>query len=171
MRPVLLLLVASLSLAGAFSFAPTLSALKPAGIGARICARTPITAQGRSSSPSIAKPKTFVGNQVYTASPQTAGAQPKVGPPKLDKKAKSQEDETPMFKVILLGDNDYEQAHVVVQITKTIPSVQKEEALKNFVEAQMTGSSVIIVVTEEHAEHYAQQLKYPLHPQPSSLIP
>ena len=61
-----------------------------------------------------------------------------------------------------------------------IPSVKKEEAIRIYVEAQvgharlhisvpppsvtdergqMTGSSVIIVCTEEHAEHYAQQLK------------
>jgi ATP-dependent Clp protease adapter protein ClpS len=42
---------------------------------------------------------------------------------------------------------------------QVIPSVKKEEAIRCFVEAQMTGTSVIIVVTEEHAEHYAQQLK------------
>ena len=29
-----------------------------------------------------------------------------------------QDDETPMYKVILLGDTDYEQSHVVTQITK-----------------------------------------------------
>jgi len=37
--------------------------------------------------------------------------------------------------------------------------VKKEEAIRCFVEAQMTGSSLIITVTEEHAEHYVQQLK------------
>ena len=33
-----------------------------------------------------------------------------------------QDDETPMFKVILLADPDYEQAHVVTQITKVPPA-------------------------------------------------
>jgi len=109
------------------------------------------------SSPQIARPKVSISNPV--AQPQTAAGKPKTATPDLKPKQKTQDDETPMFKVILLGDNDYEQAHVVVSITKTIPSVQKEEALKCFVEAQMTGSSIIIVVTEEHAEHYVQQLK------------
>lgn len=48
---------------------------------------------------------------------------------------------------------------MVTQITKVIPSVKKEEAIRVYVEAQMTGTSVIITVTEEHAEHYVQQLK------------
>jgi hypothetical protein len=41
--------------------------------------------------------------------------------------------------VILLGDSDYEQGHVTTQITKIIPQVQKEEAMKCYVEAQMVG--------------------------------
>ena len=35
-----------------------------------------------------------------------------------DSYLKVQDDETPMYKVILLGDTDYEQSHVVTQITK-----------------------------------------------------
>ena len=42
------------------------SAFQPSGIATRIASRTPITAQSRSPSPSIAKPKTHVGNQVPT---------------------------------------------------------------------------------------------------------
>ena len=38
--------------------------------------------------------------------------------PDLKPKQKTQDDETPMYKVILLGDNDYEQSHVVTSITK-----------------------------------------------------
>jgi ATP-dependent Clp protease adapter protein ClpS len=109
------------------------------------------------ASPQIAKPKVNIGNPV--SQPQTAAGKPKTATPDLKPKQKTQDDETPMYKVILLGDNDYEQSHVVTSITKTIPSVKKEEAIRCFVEAQMTGSSLIITVTEEHAEHYVQQLK------------
>eukprot|EP00802_Teleaulax_amphioxeia_P022099 Tamp_22512.p1 GENE.Tamp_22512~~Tamp_22512.p1 ORF type:complete len:170 (-),score=41.79 Tamp_22512:248-757(-) len=109
------------------------------------------------ASPQIAKPKVNIGNPMV--GPQQAAGKPKTATPDLKPKQKTQDDETPMFKVILLGDNDYEQSHVVTQITKVIPSVKKEEAIRCFVEAQMTGSSVIITVTEEHAEHYVQQLK------------
>eukprot|EP00961_Rhodomonas_salina_P081649 1097851-Rhodomonas_salina.1 len=42
--------------------------------------------------------------------------------------------------VILIGDTEYEQAHVVTQITKVIPSVQKEEAVRIYVEAQVRST-------------------------------
>lgn len=63
-----------------------------------------------------------------------------------------------MYKVILLGDKEYEEGHVVTQLQK-ITQISKNEALRVFGEAQATGASVICVVPEEHAEFYAQQLK------------
>lgn len=42
-----------------------------------------------------------------------------------DQRFFGQDDETPMFKVILLGDTDYEQSHVVTQITKVRIAVSK----------------------------------------------
>mmetsp|Transcript_33086 Transcript_33086/g.67206 ORF Transcript_33086/g.67206 Transcript_33086/m.67206 type:complete len:167 (-) Transcript_33086:218-718(-) len=138
----------------AVSFTPsTLVGFKPSGMTT--------TCNGPSmqlASPQIAKPKVDIGHQLGTTQPDAQG-KAKTGTPKLAPKKKTQDDETPMYKVILLGDPEYEQSHVVTQITKVIPSVQKEEAIRIYVEAQMTGSSVIIVVTEEHAEHYVQQLK------------
>jgi len=109
------------------------------------------------ASPQIAKPKVDIGQTQKTSSPSPQG--PKVQTPKPKLHKKTQDDETPMYKVILLGDNDYEQGHVTTQITKIIPQVQKEEAMKCYVEAQMIGTSLIITVTEEHAEHYVQQFK------------
>jgi len=63
-----------------------------------------------------------------------------------------------MYKVILLGDEDYAEAHVVTQLQKTV-QISKKEATRCFMEAQQSGSSVVCVVCEEHAEFYAQQLK------------
>lgn len=63
-----------------------------------------------------------------------------------------------MYKVILLGDEEYEEGHVVTQLQK-ITQISKGEAIKAFNEAQATGASVICVVPEEHAEFYAQQLR------------
>ena len=37
---------------------------------------------------------------------------------------------------------------VTTHVVQIIPSVKKEEAIRCFVEAQMTGSSLIITVTE-----------------------
>lgn len=63
-----------------------------------------------------------------------------------------------MYKVILLGDEEYEEGHVVTQLQK-ICQIDKNEASRVFAEAQATGSSIVCVVPEEHAEFYAQQLK------------
>jgi ATP-dependent Clp protease adaptor protein ClpS len=71
---------------------------------------------------------------------------------------KTQADEIPMYKVILLADDEYEEGHVVTQLQK-ICQLSKNEAARIFGEAQSTGSSVVCVVPEEHAEFYAQQLK------------
>eukprot|EP00285_Hemiselmis_virescens_P008423 CAMPEP_0173376994 /NCGR_PEP_ID=MMETSP1356-20130122/157_1 /TAXON_ID=77927 ORGANISM="Hemiselmis virescens, Strain PCC157" /NCGR_SAMPLE_ID=MMETSP1356 /ASSEMBLY_ACC=CAM_ASM_000847 /LENGTH=165 /DNA_ID=CAMNT_0014329583 /DNA_START=30 /DNA_END=527 /DNA_ORIENTATION=+ len=130
---------------------PTLSNFRPARCSQATCGPR------AQLSPSIAKPKVDIGQTQKTSSP-TPGA-PKVNTPKPKLAKKTQDDEAPMYKVILLGDNEYEQSHVVTQITKVIPSVKKEEATRCFVEAQMVGTSLIITVTEEHAEHYVQQLK------------
>eukprot|EP00281_Chroomonas_sp_CCMP1168_P018413 CAMPEP_0206231988 /NCGR_PEP_ID=MMETSP0047_2-20121206/11152_1 /ASSEMBLY_ACC=CAM_ASM_000192 /TAXON_ID=195065 /ORGANISM="Chroomonas mesostigmatica_cf, Strain CCMP1168" /LENGTH=166 /DNA_ID=CAMNT_0053655647 /DNA_START=15 /DNA_END=515 /DNA_ORIENTATION=+ len=150
-----LLFVCALALAGSAAAwsTPALHAFAQSPLSSRpVCG-----ANMQLASPQIAKPKVDIGQTQRTANPSPQG--PQTGKPKLAPKKKTQDDETPMYKVILLGDNDYEQSHVVTQITKVIPSVQKEEAIRIFVEAQMVGSSVIIVVTEEHAEHYVQQLK------------
>mmetsp|Transcript_22632 Transcript_22632/g.35405 ORF Transcript_22632/g.35405 Transcript_22632/m.35405 type:complete len:169 (+) Transcript_22632:18-524(+) len=151
----LVLLLLALPLVASFNL-PSLTGLNPASAVSGV-SRVCYGPSMQLASPQIAKPKVDVGQQLGTTSPQAEG--PKTATPKIQPKKKTQDDETPMYKVILLGDNDYEQSHVVTQITKIIPSVQKEEAIRIFVEAQMTGSSVIIVCTEEHAEHYVQQLK------------
>eukprot|EP00288_Rhodomonas_lens_P014727 CAMPEP_0177717364 /NCGR_PEP_ID=MMETSP0484_2-20121128/15004_1 /TAXON_ID=354590 /ORGANISM="Rhodomonas lens, Strain RHODO" /LENGTH=166 /DNA_ID=CAMNT_0019229457 /DNA_START=16 /DNA_END=516 /DNA_ORIENTATION=- len=148
----ILAFLALLAVAAAFS-PSTLVSFTPSGMKSTCVGPTMQLA-----SPQIAKPKVDIGHQLGTTQPDAQG-KAKTATPKLAPKKKTQDDETPMYKVILIGDTEYEQAHVVTQITKVIPSVQKEEAVRIYVEAQMTGSSVIIVVTEEHAEHYVQQLK------------
>mmetsp|Transcript_14023 Transcript_14023/g.35268 ORF Transcript_14023/g.35268 Transcript_14023/m.35268 type:complete len:172 (-) Transcript_14023:50-565(-) len=130
---------------------PTLAGFKPAQ-----CTQATCGPRAQLASPQIAKPKVDIGQT--TKNPSTSPGSPKTNTPKPKLHKKTQDDEAPMYKVILLGDNEYEQAHVVTQITKVIPSVKKEEATRCFVEAQMVGTSVIITVTEEHAEHYVQQL-------------
>lgn len=80
------------------------------------------------------------------------------GSAKARPRRKTQADEIPLYKVILLGDEEYVEAHVVTQIQKTV-QLGKGEATRIFREAQTTGSSIICVVCEEHAEFYAQQLR------------
>eukprot|EP00171_Calliarthron_tuberculosum_P018506 IDg18506t1 len=110
------------------------------------------------SSPKIGRPKTQIKKDVGRTT-QTREPEPQAdkGSAKARPRRKTQADEIPMFKVILLSDAEYDEAHVVTQLQKTI-QLDKKNASRVFHEAQSTGSSVACVVCEEHAEFYAQQL-------------
>mmetsp|Transcript_8378 Transcript_8378/g.25183 ORF Transcript_8378/g.25183 Transcript_8378/m.25183 type:complete len:153 (-) Transcript_8378:1003-1461(-) len=109
----------------------------------------------------IGKPKTQVGKpktSITTSQPQTEVEQ-KAKKQKPKPKYKTDADEIPMYKVILLGDEGYDEVHVTTQLIKVIPKLSSEEASRIYSEAQGTGSSIICVVNKEHAEFYAQQLR------------
>lgn len=114
------------------------------------------------SSPSIkvGRPKTSIKKNagIINESPSQPETDTDRGAAKARPRRKTQADEVPMYKVILLGDEEYEEAHVVTQLQKIV-QLEKGEAVRIFHEAQQTGSSIICVVCEEHAEFYAQQLK------------
>lgn len=118
------------------------------------------TCQLGSPSIQIGRPKTSIKKDVGRAvqQPQEAQTDTERGSAKARPRRKTQEDEIPMFKVILLGDEEYVEAHVVTQLQKTV-QIDKSEATRIFREAQSTGSSIVCVVCEEHAEFYAQQLR------------
>lgn len=107
----------------------------------------------------IGRPKTSIQKSVGNVTnaperePEAGGKGAKARPTR-----KTQSDELPMFKVILLGDKEYEEGHVTTQLQK-ICQVDKGKATKCYQEAQNSGASVVCVVPEEHAEFYAQQLK------------
>jgi ATP-dependent Clp protease adaptor protein ClpS len=107
----------------------------------------------------IGRPKTSLAKNIGTVTnapekePEAGKGAAKARPTR-----KTQSDEVPMYKVILLADPDYEEGHVATQLQK-ICQISKKEASSKFAEAQANGSSVVVVVPEEHAEFYAQQLK------------
>lgn len=110
------------------------------------------------SSPAIGRPKTQIKKDIGRVT-KTAEPEPEAdkGSAKARPRRKTLADEIPMFKVILLADEGYDEAHVVTQLQKTV-QLDKKNAQRVFHEAQSTGSSVACVVCEEHAEFYAQQL-------------
>lgn len=117
-------------------------------------------AQLGSPSTQIGRPKTSIKKDIgrVTQQPEQPEADAEKGSAKARPRRKTQADEVPLYKVILLGDETYVEAHVVTQIQKTV-QLDKGEATRIFREAQSSGSSIICVVCEEHAEFYAQQLR------------
>lgn len=111
------------------------------------------------SSPAIGRPKTQIKKELGRVTQQQAPEpQADKGSAKARPRRKTQADEIPMYKVILLSHDEYDEAHVVTQLQKTC-QLDKQHSKRVFHEAQSTGSSIACVVCEEHAEFYAQQLR------------
>mmetsp|Transcript_43787 Transcript_43787/g.171286 ORF Transcript_43787/g.171286 Transcript_43787/m.171286 type:complete len:158 (-) Transcript_43787:1888-2361(-) len=102
----------------------------------------------------IGKPKTNIGGGSTSTEVEQQAKKQRPKP-----KYKTDADEIPMYKVILLGDEGYDEVHVTTQLMKIIPKFTSDEASRVFREAQNTGSSIVCVVNKEHAEFYAQQLR------------
>ncbi|GJQ14300.1 hypothetical protein GpartN1_g6091.t1 [Galdieria partita] len=110
----------------------------------------------------IAKPKTTIQKdtkKLVSPPKQEELTETGSGAARAKPKRKTQQEFVPMFKVILLGDEEYDQVAVVQALLKVIPKMEQAEARRIFHEAQSTGESIICIVEKEHAEFYAQQLK------------
>ena len=74
-------------------------------------------------------------------------------------KRKTHNEDMPLYKVILLSDDEYEQDPVCTTLRTVIPAIDNErQAMERYNEAMSTGRSLLIVVPEEHAYHYREQL-------------
>lgn len=56
--------------------------------------------------------------------------------------------DTPMWKVILLGDEEYSEGHVVETLTRVIDDMEVVKAEKCFREAQLYGTAIATVVPQ-----------------------
>ena len=74
-------------------------------------------------------------------------------------KRKAVTEDVPMWKVLLLGDTDYEQDPVCTVLTTVIPEIENErQAAEKYEMAQNTGRALLIVTPKEIAEAYVEQL-------------
>lgn len=136
---------------------------------AAAAAAATVTAAAAASKPATAlapgvkvgRPKTSIkkdAGKLREAAPPAPEADAGAGAAKARPTRKTEADEIPLWKVILLGDEEYEEGHVVTQLQKVV-QLAKKEASRVFAEAQASGSALVCVVIEEHAEFYAEQLK------------
>lgn len=105
-----------------------------------------------------AKPKTVTRQK--TAGPKGGGG--KGGGPALEiakPKRKSQTEDVPMWKVLLLGDEDYECDPVCDVLRGVMPEINNErEAKALYDECMAGGKALLMVCPKEHAEGYVEQL-------------
>ena len=108
------------------------------------------------AAPMIAKPKTKQRQKTGGPGGGGGGAAVEVAKPKLQRK----NEDVPMWKLILLGDGDYEQDPVVSVLTQvckdTVPN--ERAAVVIYEECMKTGRSLVGLHPKEIAEMYVEQL-------------
>jgi ATP-dependent Clp protease adapter protein ClpS len=95
--------------------------------------------------------KQRVGEKTSTTIKATTIAKPKV--------RKEQEiEDAPMYKVMLLGDEEYNVAHVVPRLCELMEDMDENMAGTVFKSAQVSGRAMCGKYPLEHAELYVEQL-------------
>ncbi|CAM9625703.1 unnamed protein product [Choristocarpus tenellus] len=90
---------------------------------------------------------------------------PVIAKPKVEKKVevksrvkvKPKTEDAPMFKVHLLGDEEYERDHVLLALQDIIPEMDNTKAAAVFDEAQRGGRGHCGTFPEEQSELYVEQ--------------
>jgi ATP-dependent Clp protease adapter protein ClpS len=145
-RPVAMVMVMAmaLTLTSAFVMVPS-----PASRGA---ARSPVVV-------SLAPSKVQLGQKQLTISaPKPAEPETKQKN-KTKRKEQTEVESAPMFRVFLLGDEEYPRDHVLLSLQEILPDCDNTNASKIFEEAQKTGQGLCGVYPEEHAELYVEQFQ------------
>ena len=120
---------------------------------------TSLFAQGdQEGGAAIAKPK--VGVKTETVTKQKSKSVQR-------RKAKSSEpvyrrdedfEDAPLYRVMLIGDEDYEQAHVIERMCEILEDMDESAAASIFKQAQAGGKAMCGKYPLEHAEMYKEQL-------------
>ncbi|CAM9380521.1 unnamed protein product [Chrysoparadoxa australica] len=105
----------------------------------------------------VGKPKVSLAKGVGLAAPESQSKQKQKEKTTKKSKRVTQEDNVPMFKVLLLGDEGYQREHVLLACQEIIPECDNKRSVEIFEEAQKTGQSLCGVYPEEEAELYVQQ--------------
>merc|ERR1712183_234219 len=102
----------------------------------------------------IAKPK--VGVKVETVTKQKQKSVSKQRSRTSDPISRREEkfEDAPLFKVMLLGDDDYDQTHVIERMCEILEEMDENHAASIFKSAQQSGKSMCGKYPLEHAEMY-----------------
>mmetsp|Transcript_21245 Transcript_21245/g.29782 ORF Transcript_21245/g.29782 Transcript_21245/m.29782 type:complete len:175 (-) Transcript_21245:273-797(-) len=115
--------------------------------------------EGETGGAALAKPKVSIGQKTALVTKQKSATVSK-------KKAKTSEpvsrrdddfEDAPMYKVVLIGDEDYDQAHVVEKMCEILEDMDEGNAASVFKQAQQSGKAMCGKYPFEHAELYKEQ--------------
>lgn len=106
----------------------------------------------------IAKPK--VGVETKQVTKQKAKSVQKSKSKASDPISRKEDEfeDAPLFKVILIGDESYDQAHVIERMCEIMEDMDENRAATIFKQAQQGGQAMCGKYPLEHAEMYKEQL-------------
>lgn len=106
----------------------------------------------------IAKPKIKTTTTTVTKQKQKQAQKKRVrSSDPLNRRDEDFED-APMYRLMLLGDEEYEQAHVVERLCAILDDVDEGAAASILKQAQIAGKAMCGKYPFEHAEMYKEQL-------------
>jgi len=106
----------------------------------------------------IAVPKTGVEIKIKTKTKTEEKVEVKTEEEVDEPEEEKEFEEAPQFQVLLIGDEDYEQVHVVERITQVMDDIAEDQALDIYKSAQASGQAMIGMYPFEYAELYKEQL-------------
>jgi|EP01083_Nonionella_stella_P246588 ATP-dependent Clp protease adapter protein ClpS len=106
----------------------------------------------------IAKPKVGVKvDQVTKQKSKSVSRQKSKTSDPISRRDEKFED-APMFKVMLIGDEDYDQAHVIERMCEVLDDMDENQAASVFKSAQQGGQAMCGKYPLEHAEMFKELL-------------
>ena len=108
----------------------------------------------------IAKPKVNIGQKTAMVTEQKSRVVQKrsVKPSEPVSRREDDFEDAPLYKVMLLGDEEYEQEHVITRMCEILEDMDENNAATVFKQAQQGGKAMCGKYPYEHAELYKEQL-------------
>jgi Uncharacterized conserved protein len=106
----------------------------------------------------IAKPKVGVETKQVTKQKSKSVQKRKSKPSDPISRREDEFEDAPLFKVILIGDESYDQAHVIERMCDIMEDMDENRAATIFKQAQQGGQAMCGKYPLEHAEMYKEQL-------------
>jgi len=85
------------------------------------------------------------------AAPKAKAAQPKT-------RSEVETEDAPRYKVLLIGDEEYAEEHVVDRMVDIVDDLDKKQSIEIFYAAQKAGKGLVGVYPLEISEFYVEQL-------------
>ena len=106
----------------------------------------------------IAKPKVGVETKTVTKQKQKTVQKNKTRASDPISRRDEKFEDAPMYKVMLIGDDAYDQSHVIEQLCIILEDMDEDQASSIFTQAQAGGKAMCGKYPYEYAELYKEQL-------------